>query len=75
MKKVAAERAAAFEAEREELRKKITENKAFRDEFIKLQDVLYEVAYRSIDNQLQQRKGQPSLDDEDTGEQYKNDRE
>jgi len=72
-KRVAAERAAALEAEREVLKKKITEDKAFRDEYLKLQDVLYEVAYRAIDNQLQQQKGQPSLDNEDTGIQYKND--
>ena len=47
--------------------KKVTE------EHFKLLNKAYLLAIRVEDNRNQALKGQPSLDKEDTGEQYKND--
>jgi hypothetical protein len=44
-----------------------------QDEFIALQKEAFKVAFRLTDDRLQVAKGQPVLDDEDTGVQYKND--
>ena len=44
-----------------------------QEKFFKLQKQAFLVAFRQRDNLLQQKKGQPSLDIEDTGKQYKND--
>lgn len=44
-----------------------------QDEFMALQKQAFEVAFRLRDNRLQGEKNQPSLDDEDTGVQWKND--
>jgi hypothetical protein len=39
----------------------------------KLQQEVFEMAFRLQDDELQAKKGQPSLEDEDTGVQWKND--
>lgn len=44
-------------------------------EFFNMQKLAFEVAFRVDDNERQIQKGQPSLDNEDTGEQWKNDAE
>lgn len=44
-----------------------------QEKFFKLQRQAFMVAFRQRDNMLQKEKGQPSLDVEDTGKQYKND--
>ena len=44
-----------------------------QEKFFKLQRQAFMVAFRQRDNMLQQQKGQPSQDIEDTGKQYKND--
>ena len=46
---------------------------AEQEKFFKLQKQAFEVAFRKQDDILQNKKGQPSLDDEDDGKQYKND--
>jgi hypothetical protein len=43
------------------------------DEYFALQTKVYEAAIRLSDNKKQAAKGQPSLDLEDTGVQWKND--
>ena len=44
-----------------------------QEEFLKLQNKAFEMAFRIEDNILQEKKGQPSLDNDDTGAQWKND--
>jgi hypothetical protein len=44
-----------------------------QEKFMALQRRAFEVAFRIDDDENQKRKGQPSLDDEDDGKQYKND--
>lgn len=44
-----------------------------KEDFQKTLNRAYLAAVRVFDNQNQQLKGQPSLDNEDTGRQYKND--
>jgi Skp family chaperone for outer membrane proteins len=51
---------------RDEFKKKYAELK-------KLQQEVFEMAFRLQDDELQAKKGQPSLEDEDTGVQWKND--
>ena len=43
------------------------------EEFFALKTKVYEAAIRLSDNKKQAAKGQPSLDAEDTGVQWKND--
>ena len=42
-------------------------------EFLDLQNKAFKMAFRILDNKKQSDKGQPSLDREDTGIQWKND--
>lgn len=43
-------------------------------EFLALNKKLFEASFRMRDNAAQMKKGQPSLDFEDTGTQWKNDK-
>lgn len=45
----------------------------FRKEFFDMQKLAFEVAFRAIDDENQRKKGEPSLENEDTGVQWKND--
>eukprot|EP00600_Ochromonadales_sp_CCMP1393_P004728 CAMPEP_0174960084 /NCGR_PEP_ID=MMETSP0004_2-20121128/3520_1 /TAXON_ID=420556 /ORGANISM="Ochromonas sp., Strain CCMP1393" /LENGTH=149 /DNA_ID=CAMNT_0016208443 /DNA_START=204 /DNA_END=653 /DNA_ORIENTATION=- len=45
----------------------------FQEEFFDMQRKAFKMAFRLQDNKKQEEKGQPSLDVEDTGEQWKND--
>ncbi len=47
--------------------------KDVKDDFFHLLNKVYLVAFREDDDKKQIEKGQPSLDVEDTGIQYKND--
>jgi len=42
-------------------------------QFLQLQELAFKAAFRLRDDVLQRLKGQPSLDAEDTGVQWKND--
>lgn len=49
------------------------EFKEFQDKFFEMQRQAFKVSFRIADNKLQEKKGQPSLDVEDTGIQWRND--
>lgn len=51
----------------------IEEFTAIQEQFFALQNKAFEMAFRIEDNILQEAKGQPSLDNDDTGAQWKND--
>jgi hypothetical protein len=48
---------------------------ALQEQYFALQKKLFDAAFRGQDNVNQAKKGQPSLDNEDTGRQWKNDPE
>lgn len=50
------------------------EFEALKLEFLALNKKLFEASFRMKDNAAQAAKGQPSLDVEDTGKQWKNDK-
>ena len=50
------------------------EFQAMKIEFLALNKKLFEASFRMRDNAAQAKKGQPSLDSEDTGKQWKNDK-
>jgi hypothetical protein len=50
------------------------EFQALKLEFLAMNKKLFEASFRMKDNLAQSAKGQPSLDSEDTGTQWKNDK-
>jgi hypothetical protein len=48
--------------------------RAFMREFDLMKRKAFKVDFRIKDNKAQKKKGQPSLDSEDTGTQWKNDK-
>lgn len=50
------------------------EFEALKLEFLAVNKKFYEASFRLRDNIAQAKKGQPSLDGEDTGRQWKNDK-
>ena len=47
---------------------------AMKLEFLALNKKVFEASFRMRDNLAQAAKGQPSLDNEDTGKQWRNDK-
>jgi hypothetical protein len=70
-------RFAAYLKDKEEKKANFSMEKYFalKEELFEMEQIAFEMAIRKDDNEKQKLKGQPSLDDEDTGAQYRNDPE